>query len=65
MDDQPVWMKTRSGRILSMPYPIGVNDTRGVIWYHCSSEEFADLIVDQFDEMLEQSERQPLVLDSP
>ena len=23
MDDQPVWLKTRGGRILSMPYPVG------------------------------------------
>ena len=61
MDDQPMWMSTRSGPILSMPYPIEVNDTRGVVWYHYTSEEFADLIVEQFDEMLEQSERQPLV----
>src|SRR5215510_2747008 len=59
MDDQPIWMRTRSGPILSMPYPIEVNDTRGVIWYHYSSGEFADLIVDQFDEMLAQSDRQP------
>ncbi|HUG35659.1 MAG TPA: polysaccharide deacetylase family protein [Candidatus Limnocylindrales bacterium] len=61
MDDQPIWMKTRSGPILSVPYPIEVNDTRGVIWYHHTSSEFADMIVDQFDEMLEQSARQPLV----
>ena len=61
MDDQPIWLTTRAGRILSMPYPIEVNDTRGVIWYHYSSAEFADLIVDQFDEMLAQSARQPLV----
>jgi len=61
MDDQPIWMRTRSGPILSMPYPIEVNDTRGVVWYHYTSEEFADLIVDQFDEMLAQSARQPLV----
>ena len=61
MDDQPIWMRTRSGPILSMPYPIEVNDTRGVVWYHYTSGEFADLIGDQFDEMLEQSERQQLV----
>jgi allantoinase len=61
MDDQPIWMKTRSGPILAMPYPIEVNDTRGVIWYHYTSAEFADAIVDQFDEMLAQSARQPLV----
>ena len=60
-DDQPVWMRTRHGRILSMPYPIECNDTRGIVWYHHTSEEFADMIVDAFDEMLEQSAEQPLV----
>jgi peptidoglycan/xylan/chitin deacetylase (PgdA/CDA1 family) len=61
MDDQPIWIRTRKGRILAMPYPIEVNDTRGIVWYHYTADEFADLIVDQFDEMLEQSARQPLV----
>ncbi|MGE0224179.1 MAG: polysaccharide deacetylase family protein [Acetobacteraceae bacterium] len=61
MDDQPVWMKTRKGRILSMPYPVEVNDNRALVWLRYSSEEFADMIIDQFDEMLEQSEKQPLV----
>ncbi|HXJ84373.1 MAG TPA: polysaccharide deacetylase, partial [Candidatus Methylomirabilis sp.] len=55
MDDQPVWLRTRKGRILSIPYPIEVNDTRGVIWYHHTAQEFADMITDQFDEMVEQS----------
>jgi hypothetical protein len=44
-----------------MPYPIEVNDTRGIVWYKHSAREFADMIVDQFDELLRQSERQPLV----
>ena len=61
MDDQPIWIRTRKGRILAMPYPIEVNDTRGIVWYHYTADEFADLIVDQFDEMLDQSARQPLV----
>jgi len=61
MDDQPVWLKTRKGRILSMPYPVEVNDNRALVWFRYSSEEFADMIVDQFDEMLAQSEGQPLV----
>jgi allantoinase len=61
MDDQPVWLKTRKGRILSIPYPIEVNDTRGIVWYRHTSEEFCDMIVDQFDEMLRQSKGQPLV----
>src|SRR2546427_173782 len=61
MDDQPIWIRTRKGRLLAMPYPIEVNDTRGIIWYHYTSDEFAEMIVDQFDELLAQSARQPLV----
>ncbi len=61
MDDQPIWMKTRGGRILSMPYPVEVNDTRGIVWYRHTADEFADMIIDQFDQMLEQTEKQPLV----
>jgi hypothetical protein len=60
-DDQPIWLKTRQGRILAMPYPIECNDTRGIVWYHYTSSEFADMLRDNFDEMLEQSARQPLV----
>jgi peptidoglycan/xylan/chitin deacetylase (PgdA/CDA1 family) len=61
MDDQPVWIRTRAGRILSMPYPIEVNDNRGIIWYKHTADEFTQMFVDQFDEMLRQSARQPLV----
>ncbi len=61
MDDQPIWMQTRAGPILSLPYPIEVNDTRGIVWYRYTSSDLADLIIDNFDEMLAQSEGQPLV----
>lgn len=61
MDDQPVWVKTRNGRILAMPYPIECNDNRGLVWFHYTSEEFADMLVDQFEEMKKQSAGQPLV----
>ena len=55
-DDQPFWMRTRTGRILSVPYPLEVNDGR-----QQAPQEFADIIVNQFDEMLELSSRRPLV----
>lgn len=56
-DDQPVWFKTRSGgRILSMPYPVECNDNRALVWFRYSSQEFADMLIDQFDEMLRQAE---------
>jgi allantoinase len=60
-DDQPIWMNTRSGKILSVPYPIEVNDSPAIVFRHHSAREFADMIVDQFDEMLRQSENQSLV----
>jgi len=62
MDDQPVWLRTRSGPILSVPYPIELNDSQVIIHRKQDGREFCDMITDQFDEMIEQSERHPLVL---
>jgi len=61
MDDQPVWMKTRNGRILSVPYPHEVNDIPMIVLHHGTADKFADMIIDQFNEMLEQSKEQSLV----
>jgi len=63
MDDQPIWIKTRGGRLLSMPYPVEANDNRGIVWYRYTSSEFTDMLIDNFDEMLEQTQRDghPLV----
>lgn len=62
MDDQPVWMRTRNGRILSVPYPQELNDIPMIVGRKIEGKMFADMIVDTFDEMLEQSHEQPLVL---
>jgi hypothetical protein len=62
MDDQPVWMRTRHGPILSVPYPIELNDSQVVIHRKQDASDFCDMIVEQFDEMIEQSERHPLVM---
>jgi peptidoglycan/xylan/chitin deacetylase (PgdA/CDA1 family) len=61
-DDQPIEMKTRGGTLWSIPYPQELNDIPAIMQRQMSSAEFADLIVDQFDEMLEQSRSQPLVM---
>ena len=61
LDDQPVWMRTRSGRLLSVPYPHEVNDVPTIVFHHATGPSFADMIVANLDEMVEQSERQPLV----
>ncbi len=62
MDDQPVWMSTRAGRILAVPYPQELNDSAAIIARQVGAAEFADMIVDQFEEMLLQAEEQPLVM---
>lgn len=63
MDDQPVWMTTRSGgRILAVPYPQELNDIPAIVARKDSASQFADMIIGNFDEMLEQSARQPLVM---
>jgi hypothetical protein len=62
MDDQPVWMNTRCGPLLSLPYPHEVNDVPMVVLHHGTADAFASMVVDSFDEMLEQSHAQPLVL---
>ena len=55
-------MRTRSGPILSVPYPIELNDSQVVIHRKQDASDFCDMIVDQFDEMLGQCERHPLVM---
>jgi len=63
MDDQPIWFKTRNGgRILSVPYPQELNDIPSIVGRKDSGEQFAGMIVDNFEEMLEQSKKQSLVM---
>ncbi len=61
-DDQPVWMRTRAGPLLAVPYPQELNDIPAIAVRRAGASEFADMIVDQFDEMLDQSAAQPLVM---
>jgi len=60
-DDQPLWMKTRGGRIMSVPYPFELNDSPQMLVRHQSPDAFTQAIIDQFEEMLAQSTQQPLV----
>jgi allantoinase len=60
-DDQPIWLATRAGKILSVPYPAELNDAGALIWRQHTGREFADMIVDQFDEMIERCRERPLV----
>jgi peptidoglycan/xylan/chitin deacetylase (PgdA/CDA1 family) len=62
MDDQPVWLRTRGGQLLSVPYALELNDSSTIIGRQASAREFAEMITDEFDEMLNAAARQPLVL---
>ena len=61
-DDQPVWMKTRGGRILSLPYPQELNDIPQIVARKREGSEFADMIVDAFEVMHQECTRRPLVM---
>ena len=61
IDDQPVWMKTGNGPLLAMPYPHEVNDVPMIVMHDGSAGNFADMAIDNLDEMLRQSSRQSLV----
>ena len=53
-DDAPVWMRTRRGPLLAMPYPQEVNDIPAIVARRESAEAFARMIVDDFEERLRQ-----------
>jgi len=61
-DDQPVRFATRTGELWAVPYPQEVNDIPMIVARQMDGRDFADLIVDNFDEMLRQSMHQPLVM---
>jgi peptidoglycan/xylan/chitin deacetylase (PgdA/CDA1 family) len=54
-DDAPVWMRTRAGPLLAVPYPQEVNDIPAIVARRESMEAFATMIVDDFAERLAQT----------
>jgi allantoinase len=65
-DDQPLPMRTRTGQPLwAVPYPQELNDIPMVITRQMDGKDFAQMIIDQLDEMLGQSrapDAPPLVM---
>ena len=61
-DDQPVWMKTRKGRILSVPYPQELNDIPQIVARKREGDDFAGMIIDAFETMHAECEKRPLVM---
>ena len=62
MDDQPVWFRARRGQILAVPYPQEINDIPAIVARKIEGPAFAGMIIDHFDEMLDESRNAPLVM---
>ncbi|CAB3800883.1 polysaccharide deacetylase family protein [Pararobbsia alpina] len=62
LDDQPVWLNTRGAPLLAMPYALELNDSTSIIGRQAGAAEFADMIIDEFDELLEAANEQRLVM---
>jgi len=60
LDDQPVWLTTKSGPLLAIPYNAEINDSSTMIGKQASAHEFADMIVDEFAEL--SATQHPLVM---
>jgi peptidoglycan/xylan/chitin deacetylase (PgdA/CDA1 family) len=61
LDDRPVWLRTRTGPLLHIPYALELNDSSTAIGRLATGRDFAQMIIDQFDEMLTTAD-QPLVM---
>ncbi|MCX7931932.1 MAG: polysaccharide deacetylase family protein [Rhodovarius sp.] len=54
MDDMPVWMATRAGRLLAIPYPQEANDIPAIVARKDGAEQFAAMLVEDARERLDQ-----------
>ncbi|GAB3083421.1 polysaccharide deacetylase family protein [Pedococcus soli] len=62
LDDQPVWLNTRSAPLLAIPYALELNDSTSIIGRNVGAREFADMIIDEFEELLLAAGEQRLVM---
>jgi hypothetical protein len=62
LDDQPVWLATANGRLLSIPYALEINDSSTMIGRQTAAGVFTEMIIDEFDELLAASGERALVM---
>lgn len=62
LDDQPVWLPTSSRQLLAIPYSAEVNDSSTVVGRYASAVDFAHMVVDEFEELLDAASDCPLVM---
>lgn len=54
-DDQPFPMRVKTGRMISVPYSIEVNDISLFVGHSFSGLDYQQLLIDQFDRLYEES----------
>jgi len=64
-DDQPTPIRTRSGRLISLPYSLEVNDHYGFFVYNMSGRGYADALRRQFDRLAEEGAASATVMCIP
>jgi peptidoglycan/xylan/chitin deacetylase (PgdA/CDA1 family) len=61
-DDQPVWLASKSGPLLAIPYALELNDSSSVIGRQLPAGAFADAIIDEFEELRATAGDRPTVM---
>jgi hypothetical protein len=61
-DDEPVWLHSAAGPLLAIPYALELNDSSSMIGRQVSAPEFAEMVVDEFEELLAAAESRPIVM---
>ena len=51
LDDQPVWLKTRTKPILNVPYTQECNDVAMMLFQHHAATEYRNRAIDQFNQI--------------
>ncbi len=62
LDDQPVWLKTRSKPILNVPYTQECNDVAMMLIQHHKASEYAERALDQFEQIYIDSEESARIM---
>ncbi len=62
LDDQPVWLKTRTKPILNVPYTQECNDVAMMLIQHHKASEYSDRALDQFEQIYADAARSARVM---
>ncbi len=62
LDDQPVWLKTRTKDILNLPYTQECNDVAMMLIQHHKASEYSDRALDQFEQIYDNSAKSARVM---